>query len=108
MLLTKEFFLEARFEYMDEDLAVLSCLQSMAENANEQLIGINNVGKVLFRLNENNYPNISEMRDDNYKPRNYRKCKYYRYNNQLVILFDKYGALAINLENSGIDWMLEI
>lgn len=107
-LLNNEYFLEARFEYMDADFVVLSCLQSMAENANELLIGINSSGKVLFRLNQNKYPNAEMMKEDNYKPRNYRNSKYYKYNNQLVILFDKYGALAIDLKDGAINWTLEI
>jgi hypothetical protein len=103
----EKYFLKGNIMYSDSSLAVLIHVTSLGEDAEELISGIDNKGQTIFTVEESHFPNIKEMRENNYSPRNYADCKCFRHKDQIIFMFAKYGALSIDLTTGTELWKYE-
>lgn len=101
------FYLKADIVYSDYNVAVLKYNESLAQDA-EQLISIvDRTGKKICTLRESDLPNHDDMKDDYYYWGNELDKNCFRYKDQLVILFGKYGAISIDVTTGKQLWKFE-
>jgi hypothetical protein len=92
---------------MDASLAIIQHVTAINENADEELSGIDKNGKILFTINQNEYPNIKDMTEYNHVPNYDQKLKVVRSDNKIIFLFGKHGALCVVINTGKILWKYE-
>jgi len=107
-LLAKDrYFLKGKFLYFDAYLAIIHHVNGINKDAEELISGIDKSGTTLFSFKESDYPNVDDMKDDNFHPINSQKLEVIRLNEKFVFLFGKYGALCIDSNIGKIIWKYE-
>jgi hypothetical protein len=106
-LCEETYFLEGKFIYFDALLAIIQHVDAINKDAKELISGIEKSGKTLFSIKEADYPNIDDMKENSYAPRSNQELKTIRSNDKIVFLFDKYGALCVDINTGKIIWKYE-
>lgn len=106
-LLQEEPFLESNFLFVDTSIVVISSIESLGQDADEMITCYDKTAKKLFQINESDYPNYKEMQEKNIHPRNQSMINCARVNDKLIINFDYFGALGIDLKTGKQIWKFE-
>ncbi len=99
-----DYFTEAKIIYFDSSLVVIEHITDINKDREEIISGFDINRKKLFAIEQKEYPNISKMKEDKYFHNYSKKPKTERDNDKLIIIFEKYGALCINLGSGNILW----
>ncbi len=106
-LCPENYFLEGKFLYFDASIAIIQHVTAINDTADELITGINKSGKTLFAINQSDYPNIKDMTENNHKPNYNNKLKVIRNSNKIYLLFDKNGAMCMDINTGKILWKYE-
>lgn len=107
-LCSDQYFLEGRIMYFDSSMVIIQHVTAINKDAGVILSGFDTKGQTLFTINQEDYPNIDEMAEDDFNPRDYQKLNIVRYGNKVVILFGHYGGCCVDAETGKMLWKLEI
>lgn len=107
-LSSDQYFLEGRIMYFDSSMVIIQHTTAINKDAGVVLSGFDTKGKTLFTINQEDYPNIDEMAEDDFSPRDYQKLNIVRYDNKVVILFGHYGGCCMDVKTGKMLWKLEI
>ncbi|HNW88607.1 MAG TPA: hypothetical protein PKN48_03035 [Bacteroidales bacterium] len=107
-LCSDQYFLEGRIMYFDSSMVIIQHVTAINKDAGVILSGFDTKGNTLFTIKQEDYPNIKEMTEDDFSPRDYQKLNIVRYDNKVVILFGHYGGCCIDVETGKMLWKLEI
>jgi hypothetical protein len=107
-LVKDDFFISGKIIYYDFDLIVIQYLESASATAESIIKAYDNTGNTIFTINLSDYPNVGEIKTDK---ESYLKSYYcqnvIRDNDNLIFLFEEYGALCINLKTGNQVWKFE-
>ena len=101
------YFLEGKIIYLEAAFAVILHVAAVNADAEEMISGIDKSGKTLFTIKQSDYPDIKEMTDRHYHPRQHDELKTIRTNDKIVFLFANYGALCVDITTGNILWKYE-
>jgi hypothetical protein len=107
ILLSEETFLKSNLTYFDTTMAVIVSLVSMKKDDYEKITAIDTSGKTLFVIQGTEFPNYDSMVENDYHPHNYNRPFFMRLKNRMIIDFDEYGAIAIDLSTGKQLWKYE-
>jgi hypothetical protein len=107
-LLKDDYFINGKIIYYDFDLIVIQYLESASATAEFKIKVFDKTGKTIFKIELKDYPNIEKIKEDYSSNLRSFYCKeVVRENEKLIFLFEKYGALCMDLKTGKQDWKFE-
>jgi hypothetical protein len=107
-LLKDDYFINGKIIYLDFDLIVIQYLESASAEAEFKIKAFDNTGKTIFKIELKDYPNIEKIKEDYSSNLKSFYCKeVVRDKENLIFLFEKYGAICIDLKTGKLLWKFE-
>jgi hypothetical protein len=103
-----DFFISGKIIYYDFDLIIIQYLESASADAELKIKAFDTTGKTIFKIELNDYPNVSMIKTDKASYlKNYYCEKVVRDNGKIIFMFEEYGALCMDLETGKQVWKFE-
>ncbi len=104
--------------YTCDDFVILYYSTRLGEDPIYEMICVSPLNKVLFRLKNNEFPNYTKFDEKECEFKKFArmiindpyftKLEFYRDNHCLIILFEEYGAIKINLKTGEKVWKYKV
>ncbi len=111
-LATDQYFRNASIIYQNGKFALIFYCHVPGDDSNYRIAAIDFTGKELFAIEKEDFPNGKKFSEDYQqygKDRDYsRNITVQENNNAVILIFEKFGVLAVNIKNGGILWKYEV
>lgn len=98
---------KATFAYFDFDLALIEHKVNTENGTNYQFTGFDKNGKIVFSIEQNQFPNVKKMLENSFLDRADFYYKIKRDNNNFIITFKNYGSICMDLKTGKQLWKFE-
>jgi hypothetical protein len=101
------YFENPRIEYSDFEFVIIQNHVINNKNENYQMIGFDKAGKIIFNIDQKNFPNVQKMVKDNFLIKEHFYCNTIRDMDNLIITFAQYGSICMDLITGKQIWKFE-